>query len=341
MKFGLAELFGNLRIFKGSTYVGFAPPTSVPASYTFTLPSALPSSGTQLVGVDTSGNWVYQNPSAGGGGTVTSVALSAPSVFSVGGSPVTGAGTLALTFATGQAANQFLATPNGANGAVGLRSLAYGDLSALVGTGANTLAAGNDSRFHTQNTDMGTNQSSFQIDSGNSGPRLKNTAGAIRLRNSGDNADADLIVANLTVTGTTTTVNSETVTIDDSIIVLNNNVSSGTPTEDGGIQVRRGSQANAALIWDEANDLWRAGLAGTEVAIARTFRTSFTNATLTSGVLTVNHNLGQQYCEVLIYDNTNKVIIPDEITATNANSASIDLTSFGTLTGTWNVAVIG
>jgi hypothetical protein len=118
-------------------------------------------------------------------------------------------------------------------------------------------------------------------------------------------------------------------------------VSSGTPTEDGGIQVRRGASTNAALIWDEANDLWRGGLAGTEVALARAYRTSFTNASLVSGVLTVTHNLGQPYCEVRIYDNTGKTVIPDEITATNANSLSIDLTTFGTLSGTWNVVVIG
>ncbi len=35
---------------------------------------------------------------AGGAGTVTSVALTAPSIFNVGGSPVTGSGTLALTY---------------------------------------------------------------------------------------------------------------------------------------------------------------------------------------------------------------------------------------------------
>jgi hypothetical protein len=84
---------------------------------------------------------------------VTSVGLSAPSVFSVTGSPITTSGTLALAFASGQPANQFLATPNGSSGALGLRAIVAGDLPLISltsgvtgtlpvangGTGATTL----------------------------------------------------------------------------------------------------------------------------------------------------------------------------------------------------------
>lgn len=72
-----------------------------------------------------------------GPGTVSSVGLSAPSVFSVGGSPVTTAGTITLGFAGGQPANEFLATPNGGAGALGLRSIVSADLPL-----ATTLAFG-------------------------------------------------------------------------------------------------------------------------------------------------------------------------------------------------------
>jgi hypothetical protein len=64
-------------------------------------------------------------------GTVTSVGLSAPSVFAVTGSPVTGSGTLALTFAGAQTQNQVLASPNGSSGAVSLRALVGADLPAV------------------------------------------------------------------------------------------------------------------------------------------------------------------------------------------------------------------
>lgn len=73
----------------------------------------------------------------GGSGTVTSVGLTAPSVFSVSGSPVTTAGTIGVTFATGQTQNLFLATPDGTSGAIGLRAITLADLPA---TGANPTA---------------------------------------------------------------------------------------------------------------------------------------------------------------------------------------------------------
>jgi hypothetical protein len=64
------------------------------------------------------------------GGTVTSVGLSMPSWFSVANSPVTTTGTLTVTAASGQTANNFLATPNGSSGAVGLRAIVSADLPA-------------------------------------------------------------------------------------------------------------------------------------------------------------------------------------------------------------------
>jgi len=56
--------------------------------------------------------WLMEQGGGGGGGTVTSVGLSLPaSVFSVSGSPVTGAGTLSGSFQT-QAANTVFAGPS-------------------------------------------------------------------------------------------------------------------------------------------------------------------------------------------------------------------------------------
>jgi len=63
------------------------------------------------------------------------------------------------------------------------------------------------------------------------------------------------VTGNLTVSGTTTTVNSETLTIDDNIIVLNNN-EAGTPSENAGIEVERGTSTNVLVRWNEADDCW-------------------------------------------------------------------------------------
>ena len=64
-----------------------------------------------------------------------------------------------------------------------------------------------------------------------------------------------IINGNLTVSGTTTYLNTETLTVDDNIIVLNNNAS-GTPSENAGLQVNRGSSADVSLRWNETSDAW-------------------------------------------------------------------------------------
>lgn len=71
------------------------------------------------------------------------------------------------------------------------------------------------------------------------------------------------------------------------------------------------------------------------------YKVSFTNTDLAAGILTVTHNLGTQYNLIQIYDNNNKMVLPDEITATSTTVATIDLGAYGTITGTWNVVVIG
>ena len=61
---------------------------------------------------------------------------------------------------------------------------------------------------------------------------------------------------NLTVNGTQTIVNTETLTVDDNIIVLNNN-ESGTPSQNAGIEVERGSSTNVLFRYNEGSDIWQ------------------------------------------------------------------------------------
>ena len=65
-----------------------------------------------------------------------------------------------------------------------------------------------------------------------------------------------IIQGDLTVNGTTTTVNSNTVEIGDNIIVLNAD-ETGSPTQDAGIEVERGTSDNRSLIWDESTLSWK------------------------------------------------------------------------------------
>lgn len=81
---------------------------------------------------DTNGNIVDAGFACGsGGGSVTSVGMTVPSWLTVAGSPITSSGTLAVSATTGLTANQFLATPDGVSGSVGLRAMVANDVPAL------------------------------------------------------------------------------------------------------------------------------------------------------------------------------------------------------------------
>ena len=70
-------------------------------------------------------------------------------------------------------------------------------------------------------------------------------------------ASGDVTISgDLTVSGTTTTINTETIALADNIIEINSNFTAGNPTEDAGIKVSRGDQADVQLKWDEGDDKW-------------------------------------------------------------------------------------
>src|SRR5210317_845814 len=80
------------------------------------------------------------------------------------------------------------------------------------------------------------------------------------------------ISGNLTVSGTTTTVNTEIINLADNTITLNSN-ETGTPSQDGGIEIERGTSANKTLIWNETTDKWTVG---SETFVAGTFEGALT-----------------------------------------------------------------
>jgi len=68
-----------------------------------------------------------------------------------------------------------------------------------------------------------------------------------------------IIGGDLTVSGTTTTVNTETINLADNNIVLNSNLSSSTaPSENCGITINRGSSTDKVFQWNESSDYWEA-----------------------------------------------------------------------------------
>jgi hypothetical protein len=65
------------------------------------------------------------------------------------------------------------------------------------------------------------------------------------------------VTGNLSISGSVTTINSETISLADNIIDLNSNFTTGTPTENSGIRVVRGDEANVQVRWNESTDTWQ------------------------------------------------------------------------------------
>lgn len=65
-----------------------------------------------------------------------------------------------------------------------------------------------------------------------------------------------VITGDLTVQGTTTTIESNIVSVGDSIVLLNGDFTGSAPSENAGIEVERGTQNNTLLIWNEGTDRW-------------------------------------------------------------------------------------
>lgn len=77
-------------------------------------------------------------------------------------------------------------------------------------------------------------------------------AGVITL-DTGDNLGGVLITGNLTVLGTTTTIDTANMTIEDNIVLLNKGETGAGITEGvSGIEIARGSLSNAQLLFDES-----------------------------------------------------------------------------------------
>lgn len=83
------------------------------------------------------------------------------------------------------------------------------------------------------------------------GGQLQN-APIVRTVDLEDNATIT-IQGNLIVTGATTSVNSNEVNIGDSIIKLNSD-ETGTPSQNAGFEVERGTSTNVSFLWDEDAD---------------------------------------------------------------------------------------
>jgi hypothetical protein len=82
-------------------------------------------------------------------------------------------------------------------------------------------------------------------------------------------------------------------------------------------------------------------LTGADLHVNKGFSLDFVNGDLSTGVLTVTHNLNKQFVgSVVVTDNNGKTVLPDDVDFTGVNALTVDLVSKGTITGTWHVEVV-
>ena len=156
-------------------------------------------------------------------------------------------GTLIGTGDTGSVSNTMLAGSIAASklaGSIGNAKLSNSSITVSDGSNSTAIALGGTATFSGTSNEVDVAESSGTITIG-----LPNDV---------------TITGNLTVNGTTTTVNSTNTTLDDNLLELNSGATSNA--NDSGILIERGSTGNNAIfVWDESADSF---IVGTTTATA-------------------------------------------------------------------------
>lgn len=125
-----------------------------------------------------------------------------------------------------------------------------------------------ESKSHTQNTDLGTTSSTFQLKY-NTGNKIKHESDAISVRNSTDTDYVNFIAKNATfkgdllVEGKSFVTETETVEIKDNLLLLNKGeVGSGVTKGIAGLEIDRGTEPNYQIVFDESDNRFKAGEIG-------------------------------------------------------------------------------
>lgn len=147
------------------------------------------------------------------------------------------------------------------------------------------------------------------------------------------------VTGNLYVEGDRVIARTEIVTVDDNILTLNANVTTGVPSEEVGIEALRGTETRARVIWDETQDLWTAGVSGAEdiIVLKATADNDYVNVTgdtmtgdlvVTAGVTgagLTDSNLSGNTDEIVILDVNGKLVASGDTVNTLVDNVSAGL----------------
>lgn len=154
------------------------------------------------------------------------------------------------------------------------------------------------------------------------------------------------ISGDLTVSGTTTYIDTNTLNIGDNLITLNADILATTaPSEDSGIEVKRGTLSNVSLIWDESQDQWTVGSQKFE---AGAYEVSGYGAVINSSGEWVGQPAGADNINSLsdgfsdgssVALGANAMCVPANISANTNNTALGILAQRSLTTGECNIAI--
>ena len=224
------------------------------------------------LGTDTTGNYmsdltqgtgvtITHTPGEGSNATIAigqAVATSSSVTFAQVSAPVTGNLTGNASTATTLETGRTIALSGDVSGSVSFNGSADATISAIIQP--NSVALGTDTTGNYVNDiTQGTGVTVTHTPGEGSSPTIAigqavGTSASVtfaRLETTGN----VVIGGNLTVNGDTTTLNTETLSVEDNTIVLNSNAT-GSPTLNAGIEVERGDSANVSVRWNESTDSW-------------------------------------------------------------------------------------
>lgn len=112
-------------------------------------------------------------------------------------------------------------------------------------------------------------------------------------------------------------------------------------------------ETNRALASSEAMQALGAASSASAIALAATKITGsgntpdtdiqyiypFTNSDLVSGYVTITHEMDQQYVSVQVFNNDDRLVIPDDVQLPATNTVVINLSGFAPISGTWRAVI--
>jgi hypothetical protein len=318
----MSATFGSISLVSGTNDVAIRVRTGLAAGYTLALPNTAPGNSQTLV-------WNTTNSAFEWGVASLSLTTTDPTSISVTDTSG-GAGTSYSVGFPSTVQSRFLASPSGGTGTPTFREIVDADITSLDSSKlTGTVAAAR--------MPSGTNATSWQIGAASGNSKLVADTTSVTVRKADDSL-ADLVVNKITATQADF-VNVTTIDIGDNILTLNAD-EAGTPTQDAGLEIERGTQENFQIIFQESTDRLVAGLVGALQPIARVVSTTFTSAELTGNDFVWIHNMETLLIgSVSLIGPTGRGYGVGWSTGGNPNQLTIDTQGL-TITGTWTAVAI-